>query len=49
MYHVYRNRGQGSIITLGVMSLGRFSKNVNVFAQWQNAGQGPLIPGVMSL
>ena len=26
MYGVYRNRGQGSI-TLGVMSLGRFSKN----------------------
>ena len=26
MYRVYLNRGQGSI-TLGVMSLGRFSKN----------------------
>ena len=26
MYCVYRNRGQG-VITLGVMSLGRFSKN----------------------
>ena len=25
MYRLYRNRGQGSI-TLGVMSLGRFSK-----------------------
>ena len=30
MYRVYRNRGQGSI-TLGVMSLGRFSKNQNAF------------------
>ena len=27
MYHVYRNRGQGSI-TVGVMSLGRFSKKL---------------------
>ena len=32
MYHVYRNRGQGSI-TLGVMSLGRFSKKQMHFAQ----------------
>ena len=30
MYSVYWNRGQGSI-TLGVMSLGRFSKNYNAF------------------
>ena len=30
MYHVYQNKGQGSI-TLGVMSLGRFSTNKNAF------------------
>ena len=30
MYSVYRNMGQGSI-TLGVMSLGWFSKNLNAF------------------
>ena len=28
MYRVYQNRGQGSI-TLGVVSLGRFSKTLN--------------------
>ena len=33
MYRVYQNRGQGSI-TLGVMSLGRFSKKMKMhFAQ----------------
>ena len=30
MYCVYQNKGQGSI-TLRVMSLGRFSKNLNGF------------------
>ena len=30
MSSVYRNRGQGSI-TVGVISLGRFSKNLNAF------------------
>ena len=30
MYPVYQNRGQG-FITIGVMSLGRFSTNLNAF------------------